>query len=642
MQDLLDLFPVSYKDYTQFHTLAAADSEPRLYRVVLRRPPRGSWWRGRHVLTLEIGDEDGGQNATVRIFNQPYLQKALAQATFLYIDGTARRVRGKLVFSAPSVLLKLPETGIMPVYRRVDGLSPARLRKAAEAAARAVRIDDPCSDAFLERYQLLPLGDAYRAVHAPRTMAEQELGRRRFAFESGLLTVRSLDAVAMESSGPNDKIIAAHDYIRSFEKWLPFEPTGAQRRVMQEIAADLEGESLMNRLVEGDVGSGKTVVALFAMFAAAEEGYQSFLLAPTEVLASQHAQAVSAVLGDEETVLITGSMSAAERREAEQRVRSGEAYYIVGTHALLFSDLRPPRPGLLVADEQHRFGVRQRQALLSQVGPMHSLVMSATPIPRSLALALGGMSRISVLDELPSGREPVRTRFVSGDKTDSMYDFLAGKARAGEQAYVVCPLVETNPDLNLHSAADVCARLSRKYPDVGVGLLHGRLSAAEKEQVLERFHAGEISILVATTVIEVGIDEPNATVIVIHDADRFGLAQLHQLRGRVGRGSKASWCFMTSESAAARSRLRTVAKTTNGFEIAEADLRERGVGEVLGLRQHGREAGLLDIRDSAMIEVYRETLDEMARDPRLREDYLRIAALAQARVDAQLRDVALN
>lgn len=641
VQNILDMLPVSYKDYTRPLHLAEADGSPHLYEVFVSGTPRGTWRRGRHMITLSVADGDGRASAAVRLFNQPYLMQTLAPGVRIYMDGTARSTREGLVFSAPTVFSKLPGSGIVPVYRHIADLAPGRLRRIAAAAVELVQLEDPCSSFFLERYRMLPLHDAYRAVHVPRTMAEQEEGRRRFAFENGLITVRALDLLGTGRVGENDWIIGARDRIHSFEDRLPFTLTGAQRRAISEVAADLEGDCLMNRLVEGDVGSGKTAVALFAMYAAAEEGYQSLMLAPTEALAAQHAAAVRAVLGSDHTVLVTGAQSAAERRQAQQQIRSGAAHCIVGTHALLYSGLRPPKAALLVTDEQHRFGVRQRRILLGERG-MHSLIMSATPIPRSLALALGGVTQISVLDELPPGRLPVKTRLVPGRRVPAMYDFLAERARNGHQSYVVCPLVETNPDLELHAAVEMHSELVRQYPDLQIGLLHGQMSALDKDQVLGKFRGGEVSILVTTTVIEVGIDVPNATAMVIHDADRFGLAQLHQLRGRVGRGAEQSWCFMTTESPGARSRLQTLCSMQNGFDVAEADLKERGVGEVLGLRQHGRRQELLDIRETWMVEGFREVLNEMAQDPRLRSDYLRIAALAQDRVDSCMRDVVLN
>lgn len=643
VQDLLDCFPVSYRDYTSPRTLSEADSEPHLYKAVLRRPPRGNWVRGGlHILSLDVADEDGSTWASVRIFNQPYLAAAIQAADCIYLDGTARQVEGRLTFSAPAVLTKLPAEGIVPVYRRLPGLSPARHRRAVKAALSMLASDDPYSSFFQERYRLLSRGQAYRAVHAPRTMAEQELGRYRFAFESGLVSTRMLDLAGAEQTAENTRIIAAGSRIHDFEQSLPFTLTGAQKKVIAEIAADLEGTCMMNRLVEGDVGSGKTVAAFFAMYAAAADGFQSYLLAPTEVLASQHAASARRLLGSDKVVLVTGSMSAAERTAAARRIRSGEAPYIIGTHALLHGEERPPRPALLVTDEQHRFGVRQRRTLLGDNGEMHALSLSATPIPRSLALAVGGMSRISVLDELPPGRLSVETRMVGRNKISDMYAFMAEHARSGEQAFIVCPLVESADGSSLHSAEQVYTELCSRFPDVRFGLLHGRMPAAEKQSAMEEFRTGRTAVLVATTVVEVGVDVPAATLMIIHDADRFGLAQLHQLRGRVGRGQSRAWCFLTSASAQARSRLSVLCRTQNGFEIAEADMQERGAGEVLGLRQHGRGPDVVDIRDTAMLAAYREILDEMAADPRLRSDYIYTAERAAERLDGQRRDVGFN
>lgn len=641
VQDLLDFFPVRYKDYTSPRPLGEADGEPHLYFAIVDGPPRGTWVHGRHILNFRVRDGESGAVAQVRLFNQPYLLSALKPDSRVYLDGTAREAGSELRFAAPRVMTKAPQAAIEPVYRSLTGVAPARLRRAVLAALGRLSRDDPYSEDFRSRYGIMGLREAYTAVHAPATMAEQEFGRRRFDFESGLVTTRSLDLVGVERTGENDKVMDARSALDLFTARLPFAPTEAQQRAMLEIASDLEGDQLMNRLLEGDVGSGKTAVALFAMFAARQEGYQSFLLTPTEVLAEQHARTARELFGSE-AVLLTGSMSAAARREASSRIASGSAFYIVGTQALLYGGLEAVRPGLIVTDEQHRFGVRQRRTLLGDYGEMHSLIMSATPIPRSLALALSGTTKISLLDELPPGRQPVSTRFVPRRRVPDMYAFLAKKARRGEQVYIVCPLVDSDGESRLHSAEATFRELGERYPDLPVGLLHGRLPPADKQKEMEKFRRGETRVLVATTVIEVGLDVPGATVMVVHDADRFGLAQLHQLRGRVGRGNLPSWCFLTSDSLDARPRLDILCRTQNGFDVAEADMRERGVGEVLGLRQHGRGPGLIDIRETWMIERFREILNEMARDPRLRGDYQFVARQAQELLDGRIRDIVLN
>lgn len=643
VQDLLSAFPVSYRDYTRPARLAEAKAdETRFFRAVIaERPAAIRRPGGLHILKLTLTDEEESIRAGCTIFNQPYLAANLHKGQTVFVDGTPRSINGKLTFSAPSLLIKPPQQVILPVYRNVSGITPARFRRAVQSALAAALDADPFSDAFLARYDVMALGDAYRGIHAPRTMAEQERARRRFALENALVTTRILDLVGAETALPSDMIISAPDYIESYLALQPLRPTQAQLRSMREIARDLESGTVMNRLLEGDVGSGKTLVAFFAMYAAGREGYQSILMAPTEVLARQHARAAGALFGEEKVALLTGSQKAAERQKETERIRRGEVPYIIGTHALLY-DVVFHRPALLVTDEQQRFGVQQRRRLLGNDSALHSLVMSATPIPRSLSLALNGITQMSVLDELPPGRTPVTTRFVRPAKEKAMFDYMAAAAREGVQIYVVCPLIEDSGTLKLHAAGAVCERLKKTYPDVTFGLLHGRMDAAQKREVMADFAAGNLSVLVSTTVIEVGVDVPNAAMMIILDAERFGLAQLHQLRGRVGRGTKASWCFLCSAAPQAQARLDILCRTSDGFEVAEADMRERGVGEFLGWQQSGRLAPDLDIQEPWMIRRFHEMLNAMAADPALRGDFLYVARQAEARIADRLDKVALN
>jgi len=369
---------------------------------------------------------------------------------------------------------------------------------------------------------------------------------------------------------------------------LPFAPTRAQLRAMDDIAGDLRRETLMNRLLQGDVGSGKTAVAMFAMFAAAKNGRQAAIMAPTEILAAQHYGTLCRVFGEGEVAFLKGGMKKAEREREKAKIASGEAKYIVGTHALLQGDVEFYDLGMVITDEQHRFGVGQRAAMGTKGRQADVLIMSATPIPRTLSLILYGDLSVSNLDELPPGRKPVLTRLVPEHKREDMYRFIEEQAKAGYQAYVVCPLVESSDSLEgVQSAEELYAELKDTL-DVSVGLLHGQMSAAQKEKAAQAFRSGETKVLVATTVIEVGVDVPNATIMAIENADRFGLAQLHQLRGRVGRGSERSYCFLLgSGGETAEERLRTLVRTGSGFDIAEKDLEMRGPGEFLGKRQHG-------------------------------------------------------
>ena len=383
-------------------------------------------------------------------------------------------------------------------------------------------------------------------------------------------------------------VLRTEGVLPRFLKLLPFAPTGAQMRAMREISREMSNGRQMNRLLQGDVGSGKTAVALFAMYAAAESGFQSVLMAPTEILAQQHFAAAQSIFGARACLLL-GGMKKKERDAAYAAIRSGEALAVIGTHALLPEGVSFHNLGAVIADEQHRFGVRQRAAIGAKGESPHTLIMSATPIPRTLSLILYGDLDVSVLDELPPGRKPVTTRCVPKAKRKAMYAFVERQVHAGRQAYVVCPLVEQSESLEgVMSVNELFAELEKTL-HVRVGLLHGKMAAAKKEETARAFRAGEIDVLVSTTVIEVGVDVKNATVMVIENADRFGLAQLHQLRGRVGRGSEESFCFLLSEagSEAAHERLMTLTETNDGFAIAEKDLMMRGPGEFLGQRQHG-------------------------------------------------------
>ncbi len=419
-----------------------------------------------------------------------------------------------------------------------------------------------------------------------------EQGRRRLAFEElfflQLLHAQARHLATVERPGivfpRNDTLV------RPFYAALPFALTGAQKRVLKEIGEDMGSPRRMNRLLQGDVGSGKTVVALFAMLRAVENGYQAAFMAPTEILAEQHARTLIKLLGDVPVgvTLLTGRMGTRQAREVGYRIASGEAGIVVGTHALIQERVEFARLGLVVVDEQHRFGVKQRMALSEMGANTDVLVMSATPIPRSLALTLYGDLDVSILDERPPGRQPVRTALRDESARPKVLKFIREQVAEGRQAYLVYPLVEESEKVELKSAVEECERLRAEvFPDLRVGLVHGQMAGEEKDATMRAFAAGEVDVLVATTVIEVGIDVPNATVMVIEHAERFGLSQLHQLRGRVGRGAAESFCILLASGAEAAERLRIFASTEDGFRIAEADMRLRGQGDLFGARQSG-------------------------------------------------------
>ena len=502
-----------------------------------------------------------------------------------------------------------------------------------------------------ERLGLPSLPEAFRRLHRPSHLAEAEEGRRRVAFDE-LFFLQLVQALARHRELEEEPGIAhtrTNELIRPLHEGLPFELTGAQARVLREIYTDMTAPRRMNRFLQGDVGAGKTLVALFAMLLAVEGGWQAALMAPTELLAEQHAlklRELTSALGLE-LVLLTGSVTGAAREEILTGLASGRIPLVVGTHALIQEGVVFHRPGLVVVDEQHRFGVRQRMALVdgSESGAAPDvLVMSATPIPRSLALTLYGDLELSVLDELPPGRTPVKTLLRSSSRRDEVYSGVRKELDKGRQAYVVYPLVEESETLELRAATQEHERLAEEvFPDRKVGLLHGQLPGGEKEEVMRAFRDGEVDVLVATTVIEVGIDVPNATVMVIEHAERFGLSQLHQLRGRVGRGGGTSWCVLVSDPGEmARERLKIFTRTNDGFEIARADLQIRGQGDLFGAQQHGRDPLLrfadLTTDEELLLAARRLARQIVEADPELaRPAHQRIRDLLQHRHAERLK-----
>ncbi|MFQ5538113.1 MAG: ATP-dependent DNA helicase RecG, partial [Gemmatimonadota bacterium] len=505
--------------------------------------------------------------------------------------------------------------------------------------------DEYLTPEALERLGLPDLPTALRRLHRPEDLSQPEEGRRRLAFDE-LFVLQLLQARARRArmeAAPGIAHRRTNELIRALHQALPFDLTGAQVRVLQEIYEDMARPHRMSRLLQGDVGSGKTVVALFAMLLAAEHGSQSALMAPTELLAEQHARSLRAMVEPLglEVGLLTGSLGTAERRRTLEALESGALQMVVGTHALIQEGVSFHDLSLVVVDEQHRFGVRQRRALADAGrGPARPdvLIMSATPIPRSMAMALYGDLDLSLLDELPPGRTPVRTALRYPDRRDAVYAFVESEVARGRQAYVVYPLVGESEKVDLRAATQEYERLrTRVFPDRRVGLLHGQLPAAEKDATMRAFLAGELDILVATTVIEVGIDVPNASVMVIEHAERFGLSQLHQLRGRVGRGAAESHCILIAEPGeGAAERLKIFRDTADGFAVARADLEIRGQGDLFGAQQHGRDP-LLRFADLLRDEDLLMAAQAMARriveeDPELtREEHRAIAAQLQGR-----------
>jgi ATP-dependent DNA helicase RecG len=620
IRDLLYLFPHRYNDFRTMKPIYQLDygEVTTVAGTVLETKTRRGRG-GRDIITSVISDGTGTVQATW--FNQPYLAKSLRAGRQVVISGEVGQYLGRLVFTSPeweALTQELIHTkGIIPVYPLTKGIGARGMRRQMKQVVDywTLRLPDHLPSEMRERIGLLSLDEAIRQIHFPESQEALGRARRRLAFDEffliqlGVLRQRHLWRVR-----PGQPLPLNGKALKRFLDSLPFALTGAQQRTLEEIQGDIQRAEPMNRLLQGDVGSGKTVVALAAMLQAVAAGGQTVLMAPTEILAEQHTHTVGrflANMSDEapSVVLLTGSLPTAERNTVCRAIEEGSADIVVGTHALIQAGVVFHNLTLAVVDEQHRFGVAQRSSLCQKGHNPHLLVMSATPIPRTLALTLYGDLDISVIDEMPPGRKPITTRWLAPRERERAYQFVRGQVERGHQAFVICPLVEESEKVEARAAVEEHRRLANEvFPDLRVGLLHGRMSADKKDKVMRRFVDGELDLLVSTPVVEVGIDVPNATAMLIEGADRFGLAQLHQFRGRVGRGEAPSWCLLLAESPSseAEERLSTMEDSQDGFALAEKDLEMRGPGEFFGLRQ----SGLPDLRLARLGDV---SLLEMAR-----------------------------
>ena len=619
-------------------------------------PARRAAPSGLKRITLRVRDHTGDVEA-FWLRPQDYMSREFRPGRSVILSGVCRhRWRGDEVelvdpdYEFVGGAEAIHTARIVPVYRKVQGVSERWLRKLVKTAVDrfAAQLVDHLPLSVRHDAKLIDLASAIGQIHFPDSQEILERARYRLTFDELFrIQLSVLDRRReWESGPPGHAMRSGRDELAAFVGGLPYALTGAQRRVLDEIVADLGRERPMSRLLQGEVGSGKTVVAAAALFVAVANGYQAAIMAPTEILAEQHFRTLGRMLGETSALgrpisllLLTGSLKKAERTRAYGAIERGEVDVVVGTHALIQEGLSFERLGLAVVDEQHRFGVLQRQALRGKANGSepenrrrpHLLVMTATPIPRSLALTLYGDLDLSVIDELPPGRQEIRTRCFSPAERSLVYEGIREEVAAGRQAFVICPLVEESDRLEAKAATAEHERLSREvYPDLRLGLLHGRMKPAEKDAVMRSFQGGEIDILVSTAVVEVGIDVPNATCMIIEGAERFGLAQLHQFRGRIGRGSERSYCALLSESdsEAAKSRLEVVARTRDGFRLAEEDLRLRGPGEFFGTRQSGLPDLLLArAGDADALEQAREcALVLVARDPNLERPEHRLLA----------------
>ena len=594
LSDLLCHYPRRYLDFSKPYSIAEApsDTECVVKAEVFAKPGGRILPGGRRMERITAGDDVSSLEVTW--FNNPYVVQKLELGQEYYFQGivTGGMLRRQMVNPQVRTDAQVASSPFEAVYPQTEGLTSSAIAKCVRQLLPHVELlPDPLPPGMLKKYRLLPKADAVRAIHCPASEEEAFAARRRLIYEELLVLQLGIGRMknhgAASTGAPMQKADAS-----PFWDALPFSPTGAQRRAVEEILTDMAGETSMNRLLQGDVGSGKTLVAAAAIWACIRAGYQAALLAPTEILASQHAENLNRLLAPfgMRVALLTGGMKAAPRRTTLAAIRNDEADLIVGTHAILSEGVDFARLGLAVVDEQHRFGVRQRGLLAEKAANPHLLVMSATPIPRTLGLLMYGDLDISILDELPPGRKPVKTRCITGKKRADLYGFLDREIGAGRQVYIVCPAIEDAGGSGLNAVKSYYEDIAKALlPDRRVGLMHGRLKPKEKAEVMEDFKAGRLDALVSTTVIEVGVDVPNATVMVIENAERYGLSALHQLRGRVGRGAAESWCFLVSDNASesVQKRLRFLCSTSDGFAVAQYDLETRGPGDFFGSRQHG-------------------------------------------------------
>ena len=596
LEDLICHFPRGYEDRTKIVPIEKLEvDKPACFKAMVMNTPRTSHIRkGLDITKVQVADCTA--RLTLTFFNQKFTTDQLQYGKeYIFYGAVSGDFIGYNMTSPAFEALDSPPLTtrrVLPIYPLTAGLSNASVLKAVRQALAICDVPkEIIPDSVRAQYGILPAERAYYAIHEPTSIEEAEQAKKRLIFEE--FFVFSAGLSLMRASRSLKKIPAYQNLdLTAFHKALPFTLTGAQSRAIAEIASDLGRGAPMNRLVQGDVGSGKTMVAAAAAYLAVKNGHQAAMMAPTEILAEQHYASLSKLLTPLgiSVELLTGSLTAKQKRESRERIEAGQAQLVVGTHALVSEATVFDNLGMVITDEQHRFGVGQRSALSGKGQDPHVLVMSATPIPRTLALLMYGDLEVSILDELPPGREPVDTFLVDESYRARINNFIRKHVAEGHQCYVVCPAVEEAEGMDLKAAEMWAQTLQQKvFPDLRVALLHGQMKGGEKDAVMAEFAKGNADVLVATTVIEVGVDVPNATLMVVEDADRFGLSQLHQLRGRVGRGKAKSYCVLFSQkkSGDTYTRLKALCSTTDGFKIAEEDLRLRGPGDFFGARQSG-------------------------------------------------------
>ncbi len=680
--ELLSYYPRTYDVYEPPVTFANIE-EDKIQAVTgfVRKAPVSARAGRTTVTTLTL--EEFGEHLHLSWFHMPFLRNSLTPGSTWIFRGRVQKKKGRLLMEQPEIFT--PEAyeeklhAMQPVYSLTSGLSNKTVEKAVRQALEEITLEkEYLPEDIRTGQQLAEFNFAARAIHFPADKEELLLARRRLVFDEFFLFILALRQLREKRDQQENRcVISEGERVRQLFSTLPYELTGAQKRVLGEIEKDLKSSSVMNRLVQGDVGSGKTIVAAAALLAAADSGFQGAFMAPTEVLARQHAASLQELFErlepKTEIVLLTGSMTAKEKREAYEKIASGEADLVIGTHALIQDKVTFKKLGLVVTDEQHRFGVRQRETLAGKGDTPHVLVMSATPIPRTLAIIIYGDLDISVIDELPANRLPIKSCVVDESYRPTAYRFLEKEVFAGRQVYIICPMVEENPELEIENVVDYACVVDESYrptayrflekevfagrqvyiicpmveenpeleienvvdyakklrealdPSISVAYLHGKMKPSEKNEIMEAFASGNIQVLVSTTVVEVGVNVPNATVMMVENAERFGLAQLHQLRGRVGRGGHQSYCIFISgtKSKDTKKRLEILKKSNDGFYIASEDLKLRGPGDLFGVRQSGLlEFKIGDIFTDARIlqEASEEAAKLEEKDPELQRE----------------------
>lgn len=621
LQDLLLYFPFRYEDFKSKNVLELEDGEKAVISGVVTTPANVQYYgykRNRLRFTIKQGEVV----LAVNFFNQPYLADKVEVGSTIAIFGKWDKAKASL--TGMKILAQV-EDDLQPVYRVAQGISQASLVKVIKTVfdqGLELLLEENLPQILLERYQLVERSQAVRAMHFPRDLAEYKQALRRVKFEELFYFQMQLQVLKSESKNASQGLAIPWrgDLLEKKLTLLPFELTAAQKRSLDEILQDMQAPTHMNRLLQGDVGSGKTVVAGLAMYATYTAGLQSALMVPTEILAEQHFDSLSQLFPELRIILLTGGMKPTERRQALEAIEAGQVDMIVGTHALIQESVTYHQLGLVIIDEQHRFGVGQRRILREKGNNPDVLMMTATPIPRTLAITAFGDMDVSIIDQMPAGRKPIITRWVKHEQLEVVLDWLRKELQRGAQVYVISPLIEESEALDLKNAIALEEELKAYFGDkTHVALLHGKMKSDEKDAIMQDFKEAKTDILVSTTVIEVGVNVPNATVMLIMDADRFGLSQLHQLRGRVGRGDKQSYAVLVAnpKTESGKKRMKIMTETTDGFVLAEEDLKMRGSGEIFGTRQSGLpEFQVADIvEDYPILEEARKVASQIVSTP---------------------------